>query len=217
VIDKPSTAELIETHRHVPRKAAAMIYSRVRGHIEFDELVALGQHGLAEAAARYDATRGASFATFAWYRVQGAILDGLRRLTPLPRKAWRKLVALRAAKDYLEHQDASPDRAGALATIDRALRAIRTIYMVSLEACDDVAETPVSIEDRIDAERVSTRVADVLSELPASERELIRKHYWDGKDLREAGAELGISRSWSSRLHARAIDRIRDRLADLQS
>ena len=216
MIDTPSTAELIETHRHVARKAAAMVYSRVRGHIDFDELVALGEHGLAEAATRYDPTRGASFATFAWYRVQGAILDGLRRLTPLPRKAWRKLVALRAAKDYLEQQSESVDRASALAAIDRALHAIRTVYMVSLEACGDIAEAPVPIEDRIDAERVLARVADVLSDLPPSERELIRKHYWDGKDLSEAGAELGISRSWSSRLHARAIDRIRDRLADLR-
>jgi RNA polymerase sigma factor for flagellar operon FliA len=90
------------------------------------------------------------------------------------------------------------------------------MYTVSLEACDDIAEPPPAMEDRIDAGRLSARVADVLSDLPASERELIRKHYWDGKDLSEAGAELGISRSWSSRLHARAIDRIRDRLADLQ-
>ena len=46
-----------------------MIFPRVRDHIEFDELVALGNAGLAEAASRFDPDRGASFSTFAWYRV----------------------------------------------------------------------------------------------------------------------------------------------------
>ena len=31
---------------------------------------------------------GASFNTFAWYRVQGAIIDGLRKQTNLPRRVW---------------------------------------------------------------------------------------------------------------------------------
>ena len=62
-----------------------MIYPRVREHVEFDELVALGNAGLAEAAQRYEPDRGATFATFAWYRVQGAIVDGLRKMTePAP-------------------------------------------------------------------------------------------------------------------------------------
>ena len=81
-----------------------MIYPRVKQHVEFDELVALGNAGLAEAAQRFDPTRGASFKTFAWYRVQGSIIDGLRKATNLPRRAWAKLVALRAASEYLEHR-----------------------------------------------------------------------------------------------------------------
>lgn len=81
-----------------------MIFPRVRDHIELDELVALANAGLAEAASRFDPERGASFATFAWYRVQGSIVDGLRRQSNLPRRVWAKLVALRAASDYLENR-----------------------------------------------------------------------------------------------------------------
>lgn len=95
---------LIETHTDLSRKAAAMIFPRVKMHVEFDELVSLGNAGLTEAASRYDATRGASFATFAWYRVNGSIIDGVRRNTTLPKHVWAKLVALRAASEYLEHR-----------------------------------------------------------------------------------------------------------------
>ena len=35
------------------------------------------------------------------------------------------------------------------------------------------------------------------------------KHYCEGKNLLEAGAELGISKSWASRLHAQAVERLR--------
>ena len=92
-------ARLVEAHLDVVQKAAKMIYVRVKEHVELDELIAFGNTGLAEAAQRFDPTRGASFSTFAWYRVQGAIIDGLRKLTHLPRATWRKLVALRAAND----------------------------------------------------------------------------------------------------------------------
>src|SRR5262249_3784012 len=81
-----------------------MIYPRVRGHVEYDELVALGNAGLAQAARRFDPSRGVPFPAFAWYRVQGAVIDGMRQMTQLPKRVWAGLVALRAASEYLEHR-----------------------------------------------------------------------------------------------------------------
>ena len=72
-------ARLVALHLDLPRRAAAMIYPRVKQHVEFDELVGLANTGLAEAAQRFDPARGVSFQTFAWYRTQGA---DLRRLAP---------------------------------------------------------------------------------------------------------------------------------------
>ena len=37
----------------------------------------------------------------------------------------------------------------------------------------------------------------------------MEKHYFEGKTLLEAGSDLGLSKSWASRLHARAIDLLR--------
>ena len=89
----------MERNLELARKAAAVFYPRVRDHVAFEELVALANAGLAEAASRFDAARGVRFSTFAWYRVNGAIIDGLRRTTHLPRRTWAKLVALRAARE----------------------------------------------------------------------------------------------------------------------
>src|SRR5689334_1067511 len=137
-MDAAERARLVEQHLDMSRRAAATIFPRVKKHIEFEELVAFGNEGLAEAAQRVDPDSGAAFTTYAWYRVQGAIIDGLRRATNMPRRTWAKLVALRAANEYLETQSerevgararGAPPAAGteALSQIKNALSAIRTI------------------------------------------------------------------------------------------
>lgn len=202
-----------------------MIHPRVRDHVTFEELVAIGNAGLAEAASRFDPDRGASFSTFAWYRVQGAIIDGLRRSTNLPRRVWQKLVALRAASEYLEQRgerDTGATQRGArraegtdaLESLRSALSAIRTMYVTSLEALQEQGfDTPdtdaLFPTERLHAGRLSEKLQRALEALPEKERALVRKHYWEGKNLLEAGAELGISKSWASRLHAQAVERLR--------
>jgi RNA polymerase sigma factor FliA len=201
-----------------------VIHPRVRDHVALDELVALANAGLAEAASHYDPARGVAFATFAWYRVNGAIIDGLRRATPLPRRTWARLLALRAAGELLENlaerergaaQRGAPpaSSADALAQVQHALSAIRTVYLTSLEAMRDqgleVAADGAAPGDRLDASRLAARLREALADLPPRERALLTKHYWEGKTLLEAGAELGVSKSWASRLHAQAVDRLR--------
>lgn len=220
-------AQLIEQHLELPRKAARMLYPRVRDHVEFDELVALGNAGLAEAAGRYDPSLGASFSTFAWYRVHGAIVDGLRKMTTLPRRTWAKLVALRGAAEYLENRgerDAGAAQRGApartatdsLHAIKDAIAAIQTVYLTSLEQLresgGDISAERVDAEDNLDRARLAERLRVALASLPERERELLTKHYFEGKNLLEAGAELGRSKTWASRLHAQAIDRLRQAL-----
>lgn len=201
-----------------------MIYPRVREHVPFEELVALANAGLAEAAHRYDPGRGVAFTTFAWYRVHGAIVDGLRKATHLPRRTWAKLVALRAANEYLENQaerergatqrGAAPATSSdALDAVKQAMSAIRTMYMTSLETLRDngfdvVGDAPAPPE-QLDGSRLAARLRKAIDSLPERERALVTKHYWEGKNLLEAGAELGMSKSWASRLHAQAVQRLR--------
>jgi RNA polymerase sigma factor for flagellar operon FliA len=42
----------------------------------------------------------------------------------------------------------------------------------------------------------------------------LRLHYDEGQTLLDAGRALGLSKSWASRLHARAIDQLRAALDD---
>ena len=217
-------ARLAERHLEIARRAAKMIFPRVREYVELDELIALGNAGLAEAAQRYDPDRGVGFEGFAWYRVQGAIVDGLRKSSALPKRVWARLVALRAASEYLEHRAeresgarakgvAPAQGADALAGVKEALSAIRTMYVTSLEAMTDAGfDKPDDAQPQdatVDSGRIARKLRIAMRKLPDKERALVEKHYWEGKNLLEAGEELGISKSWASRLHAQAMDRLR--------
>jgi RNA polymerase sigma factor for flagellar operon FliA len=223
-VEQAERARLVERHLELVRKAAATLYPRVKEHVEFEELVAFGNIGLAEAASRFDPSKGAAFSTFAWYRVQGAMIDELRKQTNLPRRVWARLVALRAASDYLENRaerDAgaaqrgtpAPSGADALAAIKSAMSVIRTMYVTSLDTLRedgfDPSDTATPADERIHTGRLSAKLRTALGALPEKERALVTKHYYEGKNLLEAGAELGISKSWASRLHAQAVERLR--------
>jgi RNA polymerase sigma factor for flagellar operon FliA len=224
-VEAAERARLVDSHLEVAERCAAMLHKRVGQYVERDELVALANVGLAEAAATYDEGRGTSFATWAWYRIQGSMMDGVRKATNLPRKVWANLVALRAANDYLENlgdRDAGAIRRGgkpkekaeALGAVRDALSAIRTMYVTSLDtlvdehAFDKPDDAPAPHE-KVHSDRVARRLRKALRQLPDKERALVTKHYYEGKNLLEAGAELGISKSWASRLHAQAVEKLR--------
>jgi RNA polymerase sigma factor for flagellar operon FliA len=217
------------------RRCAVVIHARCSKHIELEELIALANAGLAEAAASYDPDQGAAFSTWAWYRIQGSMLDGLRKASNLPRRTWATLTALRAANDYLENlgeRDAGAAKRGvkpkqgkdALVAVKEALASVRTMYMTSLETLTEAGfdrEDPdASPSEHVDRGRMARALRIALSRLPEKERALVTKHYYEGKNLLEAGVELGISKSWASRLHAQAVEKLRavvDQEADLQA
>jgi RNA polymerase sigma factor for flagellar operon FliA len=224
-VDEAERARLVETHLDVARSAAALVHRRAKGQIELDDLIGFANEGLAEAALSYDPSKGASFRTWAWYRVNGALMDNMRRHSNLPRRVWRKLVALRAAGEYLENlgeRDAGAAKRGvqpkqgkdALAQIKDSLSAIRTMYVMSLDVLVDErnfdkADDNPALGDQLDTTRLARKLRKALEALPEKERALVTKHYYEGKNLLEAGAELGISKSWASRLHAQAVEKLR--------
>ncbi len=55
--------------------------------VELDDLISVGTVGLIRAVDRFDPSRNLKLKTLAEHRIQGALLDYLRHLDPLPRAA----------------------------------------------------------------------------------------------------------------------------------
>jgi len=205
------------------------IAARVREHlprdIEFDDLVAYGTQGLLEAAQRYDGRHGAAFTTFAYYRVRGAMFDGLRRMGWLPRAEWARTRFEDRATAYLGNlgeRDAGQRRGGDGGSVAEdvrdlasALGGVAAIFIASLSERDEeqLADGAPLAHEGLERREVEGSVRAALARLPDKERRLIELYYFEEKTLEEAGAALGLSKSWTSRLHARAVDLLQQGLA----
>ena len=94
--------DLVVAHQDYVRSLARGIAKKLPKQVEFEELVAMGQLGLTTAAKQYEPGRGVAFTTFAYYRIRGAIFDGLRQMTWLPPSMRRKLARMDGENEVSE-------------------------------------------------------------------------------------------------------------------
>jgi RNA polymerase sigma factor for flagellar operon FliA len=185
-----------------------------------EDLIAFGFQGLLEARARFDASKGVSFRAFAYYRVRGAVLDGVRSMSRLPRRAYARLKAVEAwdrfAEATAEGRASTMQRPNVetnLRAIDAILGRVAAAYTVAVSH-EDAAQGAGSPEEALLREERRSRMRNALDKLPERERRLVEGHYFEGRQFDEISAELGISKSWGSRVHAHALDLLRQALAD---
>src|SRR5262245_34150501 len=94
---------LVEENTSFVRACAAKLKETLPREIEFDELVQCGMQGLLEAADRYDRRHGVAFTTFAYYRVRGAMFDGLRQMGWVPRGEYARLKVDERVNAYMHN------------------------------------------------------------------------------------------------------------------
>lgn len=203
--------EFVERYRGLVESIARGLRDETNGVAELDEMVACGLLGLIEARQRFDDSRGVQFSTFAYYRIRGAILDGMGKTLHVPRSVLRQARALRvlaAESEYLAEGQkigSAPDpKEAAVGALSEVLSRVATAYTMSVLA--DPTSTP---EDKVaQGQSVEVMRAAALL-LPERERRLIQEHYFGDRNLEDIGKELGLSKSWTSRLHAKALDHLR--------
>jgi RNA polymerase sigma factor for flagellar operon FliA len=226
--DAPEVLERFNSNLDLVDIVARQIKRTVGTAAELAELQSYGREGLLDAARRYDESRGVPFRAYANYRVRGAIIDGVRSMARLPRRLHDRLRALQAAGDYsegaAEDVNAPGTQAALRADADRALSdhlaGMATAVAMGLVARSGYGEEGESVgisqsrspeEQMADAELLHV-VRQAIDSLPKEEAELVRRHYLEGERFDHVAEELGLSKSWASRLHTRAIGRLTKRL-----
>jgi RNA polymerase sigma factor for flagellar operon FliA len=212
----------VEAHRSLVIGIAQKVRRQLDLTIDLDELIALGFAGLVEAKQRFDPSKGVQFSTFAYYRIRGAILDGVRKMAYLPRRAYARLRAAESADYVIEplaearvaDSEGRLDTGQALTELESALTKLTAGYMLSAVGQNEAETPPESPEDALLGLELKGKVRGAVESLPERERALVVGFYFEGRRFDEVAAELGISKSWASRLHTKALDRIRAALGD---
>lgn len=192
--------ELYAQHHRMVHALAQRLRREMTLTGDLEDLVAYGYGGLLEAHRRFDPERGVRFQTFAYHRVRGAMLDGVRQMAELPRRAHERR----------ETGDAPPPTA-APRGLDRAFTRLSTAFTGPTPTQGRYgAENPEAL---VLQHETMARLLGALASLPPRQRALLRGHYFEGRRLDHVAEELGISKSWASRLHTQALARLRTALS----
>ncbi|KYF68292.1 sigma-70 family RNA polymerase sigma factor [Sorangium cellulosum] len=207
---------------HLLALVAKRIARRLGRRIPVEDLVALGHPALIDVARTYDPSRS-TFEAYAKRKIRWAIFDGIRRETRW-RSAAARASALAASARFAEGRgpdaDADADApatqeayAARLSGLLAGHAAAMALGLASahgdVAAVPDAADSPEECASRAQLAQV---VRDAVSELPERERALVERHYFDGERFDQIAQDLGISKSWASRLHGQAIERLGERL-----
>lgn len=208
-------------HQDYVRSLARNIARKLPRHVEFEELVALGNVGLLSAARQFEPTRGVAFTTFAYYRIRGAILDGLRQMNWLPPSLKRELTQWSGENEVAESSasagEVSNDPEFVAKQFATAVGRLGAVYLLS-HANEDEEDAPTPVTDKSAAQRAEenedlTRLKAALDKLPADQAQLIRALYFEQQSMTDLGAQLKKNKSTISRRHTEAIDALRLLLA----
>ncbi len=214
---------VLEKYGPYVRSLASTVRKQFNAQLELEELISYGQVGLLEAADRFDPKVGANFLTFAHYRIKGAIFDGLRKMGVLKGPDLRSAYVGERAAAYLGNlsdRETGAGNRGASSDDDvrelsNAVTGLAVVFATSLEGGEglQLADESLPADQRLELEQLKNRVRSAIGRLPEKERKLLQGYYFQAKTLEEAGAEIGQSKSWASRLHARAIERLKELLS----
>jgi len=222
--------ELMTQHASLVKRIAYHLMGRLPSNIQQDDLIQAGLVGLFEAIKGYDSSRGASFETYARIRIQGAMIDEVRRGDWTPRSVYRKSRQLSEAIRKIEEREGR----------DAKSREVAELLEMNLDEYNNLVSEAagcqvLSYEDfsGIDAGQYETScgeqrdpgkqleesdfrqgLADRISELPERERLVMALYYDEELNLREIGEVLGVSEGRVCQIHGQALVRLRARMSD---
>jgi len=205
--------ELISQYMPYAASIASRVCQSLSSAVDYEEVLCNARLGLLEAARRFDEKQEVDFRTFAYYRIKGAIYDGLRRSGWLPRTLYAKIKFEEAANDYLQHRSLSSVKEvfnkGDDNSVSETVNTLASIYIISIDGAEDIEiedEKATDVEQRTEFLQIRQHMRDAIGSLPETEKQLVKMYYFQNKTLEEIGNKLGLSKSWTSRLHARALE-----------
>lgn len=198
---------------------------------QLDDLVGAGREGLLQACRRFDPGRGSSFKGYAFLRIRGEIVAHLRR-TQLSRRAYEKLDGrlvggcasvqsvseaefeiangIRQLETSEVNAETTLDEALSRYAVSAAMGITSTVATERALAQEEAADQ--NPETEYEKHELLALLVDQVKHLPADEATVVSGLYFLGRGLGEVAAEMECDKSWASRLHRRAVERLSKRM-----
>ena len=228
--------EIVKKYIPLVKYIASRVVVGKSKYIEYEDLVGFGMVGLMDALNKFDKSKGMKFSTYASIRIKGAMIDELRRSSPISKGAVDKLNRYNQSVEMLQKEllreptDAEIAKAfgGTISEIMEVENYINYMAVTSLEdlifAEDDEMPVISTIEDKNspspeksleDKEKIEylAKALDILNE---KDKTVLSLYYYEELTLKEIGSVLSVSESRVCQLHSRAIVHLREALKKLK-
>lgn len=205
-------------------------------YIEFEDLLGYGMVGLMDALSKFDESKGMKFSTYASIRIRGAMIDEIRKNSPISKGAMDKLNRYNKAIERLQKKnfkdpniiEISQELGMTVDQVGEIENFINYISVVSLENLifsddDDICligtiqdkKSPNPEKELEDIEKVEY-LTKALSLLNEKDNTVLSLYYYEEMTLKQIGKVLGVSESRVCQLHSRAIVHLRKMLSKLK-
>jgi len=219
---------LVESYQLLVREVVRRFAMRLPRSVDRGDLDTAANVGLMSAVEGFDPERGVRFESYCELRVKGALLDELRSQDWLPRP-WRQRLELhKRVLERLRSEKGEEPRDEAVASaMNLGLSEYRQIFgkalpgapAGSMPGADGGEDSAPSLDivpdtnsdapgERLTREEILHLVTQKLSE---QEQRIIYLKYWEELPMREIGLLAGLSESRVCKIHARLLERLRDR------
>lgn len=213
--DGDLTARGLLAQHYIPyaKSLARRVYrGRPHDEIQLDEYEQLAMVGLLESIDRFLPSAGAAFKTFAFTRIQGAIRNGLERLTERQHQlALRRRLGAERTSSLLDKPLSIERKEELLSELGEIGVGIALGFLleegdaeVSLQC--GPAEDPYA---QYELRQMRELLWQMVPRLTERERAVIDLHYGQSRCFGEIARMLGLGKSRVSQLHRQALTRLR--------
>ena len=213
---------LVTEHMPLASFAVNAVAARISlpGHVSREDLLSCAHVALVEVAKRFDPSAGASFATYALARLQGAVLDELRSGDWASRSVRAAARRSDAAADALTISLGRPPSREELAAslgvprseLDNLQVDVHRAVMVSIDAevagdgtSLDLPDTGESPERAVLRGERARYLHDAIRALPDRLDEVVERNFFGDESLTDIAQDLGVTLSRVSQMRARAL------------
>jgi RNA polymerase sigma factor for flagellar operon FliA len=192
---------LIADHLYFTGALAENVMSEFNLHdvVEPDDVRGYAKIGLTEAASRYSPDKGATFETFSFRRIRGAVIDGLRK-------------SHRSRGNHLHYSRARHEPW----TSATKTHPVHGIVVRADQSVDDLPGADTSNPEAfLEAIWLRHAVLRAVRDLPALDAKVILLFYFEDLDLARIADRLGHTESYIGRVRLRALRQLERSLADV--
>jgi RNA polymerase sigma factor FliA len=234
--DESVFQRLLEKHLPRVRSIVERMRRRLPSAIEIDDLYSIGVTGLVAAARNYRPAQERSFGSYANTRIEGAILDELRRMDCMSRINRAKAKRLRSAISKLEQEKGGNVCQVSLSAemhlteeeLEELQEDVREVRFVSLDECQGELEDQslhdiipdqswVSALDVLERKEVLSLLAERMAKLPEVQKKVLAMYYYENMKLSEIARCFGLTESRICQIHTQTVGVLRKYLAEMSA